>query len=53
MMEEVKKHPYFYFIIGIVAVLALAYFKGDHTHVWEIWRWPWDVRWSRMFTLVR
>ena len=23
------------------------------THAWEIWRWPWTVRWSRLFTLVR
>ena len=25
----------------------------DGIHAWEIWRWPWDVRWSRLFTLVR
>jgi signal peptidase I len=20
---------------------------------WEIWNWPWAVRWGRLFTLVR
>ena len=20
---------------------------------WEVWRWPWSVRWSRLFTIVR
>ncbi len=25
----------------------------DDTPAWEIWRWPWAVRWSRLFTLVR
>ncbi len=22
-------------------------------HAWEVWRWPWAVRWNRLFTLVR
>ena len=26
---------------------------GGGAHAWEIWDWPWAVRWSRMFTLVR
>jgi signal peptidase I len=26
---------------------------GDGTSAWEIWDWPWAVRWSRLFTLVR
>jgi signal peptidase I len=21
--------------------------------IWEVWRWPWTVRWHRLFTLVR
>ena len=25
----------------------------DDTHAWEVWRWPWAVRWNRLFTLVR
>jgi signal peptidase I len=26
---------------------------SDGTSAWEIWDWPWAVRWSRLFTLVR
>jgi signal peptidase I len=26
---------------------------GGDTSAWEIWDWPWAVRWSRLFTLVR
>jgi signal peptidase I len=25
----------------------------DGTHAWEVWRWPWEVRWGRLFTLAR
>jgi signal peptidase I len=25
----------------------------DDAHAWEVWRWPWAVRWNRLFTLVR
>ena len=25
----------------------------DDSHAWEVWRWPWAVRWNRLFTLVR
>src|SRR3984893_18672308 len=38
-------------IIGKAQIIFFS-IKGD-THVWEVWRWPWDARWSRMFTLVR
>ncbi len=26
---------------------------GGDTPAWEIWDWPWAVRWRRLFTLVR
>jgi signal peptidase I len=26
---------------------------GDGRSAWQIWTWPWSVRWSRLFTLVR
>jgi signal peptidase I len=26
---------------------------GDGDKAWQIWRWPWDLRWSRLFQLVR
>jgi signal peptidase I len=38
-------------IIGRAQVIFFSI--KDGTHAWEIWRWPWDVRWDRMFTLVR
>ena len=22
-------------------------------HAWMVWRWPWAVRWNRLFTIVR
>ena len=25
----------------------------DGAHAWEVWRWPWTVRWNRLFHLVR
>ena len=25
----------------------------EDTPIWEFWRWPWDVRWNRLFTLIR
>ncbi|HTH35184.1 MAG TPA: signal peptidase I [Xanthobacteraceae bacterium] len=39
---------------NIIGKAQIIFFSlRDGTHAWEIWRWPWDVRWSRMFTLVR
>jgi signal peptidase I len=38
-------------IIGRAQIIFFSI--KDGTHVWELWRWPWDVRWDRMFTLVR
>ncbi len=26
---------------------------GDGDKAWQIWRWPWDLRWSRLFQPVR
>lgn len=25
----------------------------DRSSLWKFWDWPWSIRWSRMFTLVR
>src|SRR6266702_8859001 len=25
----------------------------EGTRAWMVWRWPWDVRWNRLFTIVR
>jgi len=39
---------------NIIGKAQIIFFSiKDGTHVWEVWRWPWDVRWNRMFTLVR
>jgi signal peptidase I len=38
-------------IIGRAQIIFFSI--KDGTHAWEIWRWPWDVRWDRLFTLVR
>jgi signal peptidase I len=30
----------------------LFFSLDDGAHFWEFWRWPWVVRWSRMFTKI-
>jgi signal peptidase I len=38
-------------IIGRAQVIF--YSIGEGEHVWAIWRWPYSVRWNRLFKLVR
>ncbi len=38
-------------IIGRAQIIFFSI--KDGIHAWEIWRWPWAVRWDRLFTLVR
>ncbi|HEX4408451.1 MAG TPA: signal peptidase I [Xanthobacteraceae bacterium] len=38
-------------LIGRAQVIFFS-IRGD-AHAWEVWRWPWVVRWGRLFTLVR
>ena len=38
-------------LIGRAQVLFFSVEEG--THAWEIWTWPWSVRWGRIFMLVR
>ena len=26
---------------------------GDGRSAWQVWTWPWAVRWNRLFTVVR
>ena len=33
-----------------VLVFAFIY---EGTPAWEVWRWPWTVRWDRIFERVR
>ena len=38
-------------IIGRAQIIFFSVDEGERA--WEVWRWPWSVRWSRLFTLVR
>jgi signal peptidase I len=39
---------------NIIGKAQIIFFSiRDDAHAWEVWRWPWAVRWDRLFTLVR
>jgi signal peptidase I len=38
-------------IIGRAQVIFFSIRGGEHA--WEVWTWPWSVRWSRLFSMVR
>ena len=38
-------------LIGRAEVIFFSIDEG--TPAWEVWRWPWDVRWNRIFKPVR
>ena len=38
-------------IVGRAQVIFFSVAEGER--VWEVWRWPWTVRWSRLFSIVR
>jgi signal peptidase I len=38
-------------IIGKAQVIFLSI--GDGKSAWQIWNWPWSMRWSRLFTIIR
>jgi signal peptidase I len=38
-------------IIGRAQIIFFSVAEGERP--WEVWRWPWSVRWSRLFTIVR
>ena len=39
---------------NLIGKAQIIFFSiGDGMSAWEIWDWPWAVRWSRFFTLVR
>jgi signal peptidase I len=38
---------------NLVGKAEFLFFSIDeHTHFWEIWTWPWTVRWHRLFTKI-
>jgi signal peptidase I len=38
-------------LIGKAQIIFFSVAKGDSA--WQFWRWPWSVRWGRLFTIVR
>ena len=38
---------------NLVGRAQIIFFSVDDAPAWEVWRWPWTVRWSRLFTIVR
>jgi signal peptidase I len=37
--------------VGRAQIIFFSVYEGERA--WEIWRWPFSVRWSRLFTIVR
>jgi signal peptidase I len=39
---------------NIVGRAQIIFFSiGEGEYAWQIWRWPWTVRWNRLFKMVR
>ena len=38
-------------IIGKAQIIFLSI--GDGRSAWQIWNWPWSMRWGRLFTTIR
>jgi signal peptidase I len=38
-------------LVGRAQLIFFSVYEGERA--WEIWRWPFSVRWSRLFTIVR
>jgi signal peptidase I len=38
-------------LVGRAQLIFFSVYEGERA--WEFWRWPFSVRWSRLFTLVR
>jgi signal peptidase I len=38
-------------LIGRAQLIFFSIAEGEHA--WQIWRWPFAVRWHRLFTIVR
>jgi signal peptidase I len=38
---------------NLIGRAQIIFFSIRDGHAWELWRWPWTVRWERLFTLVR
>jgi signal peptidase I len=38
-------------IVGRAQIIFFSVAEGERA--WQVWRWPWTVRWSRLFSIVR
>jgi signal peptidase I len=38
-------------LIGRAQIVFFSVREGEQA--WQFWRWPWSVRWGRLFTLIR
>jgi len=38
-------------LIGRAEIIFFSVEEGERA--WTVWRWPWSVRWGRLFTIVR
>jgi signal peptidase I len=38
-------------LVGRVQIIFFSIREGEYA--WKVWRWPWSVRWERLFTSVR
>jgi signal peptidase I len=38
-------------LVGRAQIIFFSILEGEHA--WAVWRWPFAVRWSRLFTIVR
>jgi signal peptidase I len=38
-------------LVGKAQIIFFSIHEGERA--WELWRWPWSVRWDRLFHLVR
>jgi signal peptidase I len=38
-------------VVGRAQIIFFSILEGEHA--WQVWNWPWAVRWSRLFSIVR
>jgi signal peptidase I len=38
-------------LVGRAQIIFFSIREGEHA--WQVWRWPWSVRWDRLFKIVR
>jgi signal peptidase I len=50
VLSQVGYVPFENFV-GKAQLIFFSVAEGERA--WQIWMWPWTVRWNRLFTLVR